>query len=597
MRYKLAIAASAIAVISLTVLLFSLAAPHLGLGEREGFILHQYFDITRRGVFNFSLQLAVLAILLFCLIPSVRGWFNRGYQKNVWAADWIRRTSQEPAAFLAVSAIAVVYVNYIVLLKLPVFACFSPDSFNYSSPSVTRTPGYPLLLQAVLMVFDDFRWITAVQLNLMLLSFVMLGFSISRLLGNHLFGLIVALFLILNNSMLLWSQQVLTEAAFISFVTFHLASALLLLEKFSRTRALLTGLFLIGAIIIRPAGYSMILGIPVLVMLIRSQWKDVLLWVGTPVLGLYLLVAGFNHVNYGTFATQSYGGWSLSGHIAHLIKSDMATNYHEITAEIEKRNAPIISDYDTYSYPDEYFVETTNRFNELVYSNVLPAINAHLSSVAPDLSPVEKINRSVDIALSIAIDAIFNSPSGYAKHVLANYYGMWRGSFLYFGNIAPLVKQCFVETSKIIHGHVKELASRVTDTSIYESREIISRLDRSSGDIHFVDVVSSLIMAYGLPAKIFGFTVTLSILLIFLFIKERPPAFMAATYAGFMLHAYFGFVAAIQGGLNRYAVAFEPVLATCVLTGVVVILHCAPAIRRKLIEIFDKFSGRNAKAP
>ena len=382
-------------------------------------------------------------------------------------------------AEICVVLAAIVWINWMFLGATEIRACLSPDSSSYLGFSLVRPPLYPAFVQLAHGLTGDIRWLIPLQLNAVLLSLVTLGAVVGRLSRSRLWGLGFTLLSFTLTPVLLLSYMILTEAFFTTFIVLHFAMAGLFIKTRAWHHAVLAGIFLAALILVRPAGYSLLLALPLLVWLLRGEPKKALIGVGAPVLISFVLVALFNFARYGTFDAQSYGGFTLLGHVTHLIEpGDGARSgpHAETVEEIAKRMAPITTTLRTRPFPDALWREKSQKYNELLYSHALPTINRDLQSQDPNLGGVELHKRSAEVSMAIALSIIRAHPWDYMRNVLANYYGMWQGFLLDYGTIRAHVRMCYANMRKM-HPSGKAVFERFTDLGYLDDAATASRFE------------------------------------------------------------------------------------------------------------------------
>ena len=121
----------------------------------------------------------------------------------------------------------------------------------------------------------------------------------------------------------------------------------MLIERQTPWRLIVFSVTLAGAVLIRPAGLSLLVGVPLLLALERVAVRQVVALVLAPVSVVWLSAATINLMRSGVFTLQEMGGISLAGHVAALAPDDVRTAHPEISAQIlgscgpgEKRRGP-----------------------------------------------------------------------------------------------------------------------------------------------------------------------------------------------------------------------------------------------------------------
>jgi hypothetical protein len=245
-------------------------------------------------------------------IHAQRSWLIRGLSCGYRALE---RRIGALGIFLTSAAPVVVFANMIVIRHWPLPAALTSDAALYVGFNEVRTIGYPAFLKAVIALCGDLRLLVVIQLNLLLGSIVILGWTITRIVGSLVWGIALVLVLALNPCLLDWTQSLMSEGLFIPLLLVHAALVLLLLRQPSRATAALAGVTLVAAILVRPAAYSLLLNLPLLILLLRLRQTAVLAWTIIPAAVLYLAAAGAHKAAVGTWQSQSFGGYTLLGKV------------------------------------------------------------------------------------------------------------------------------------------------------------------------------------------------------------------------------------------------------------------------------------------
>ena len=276
------------------------------------------------------------------------------------------------AATLCAGLVGLVAVNYLILDATHMLPGLKHDSAGYFNASVLRTVGYPLFVHTVIGALGDVRWLVPVQLNLLLGGCLLLGWAVGRAFQAPLAGWVTGLSLLATKPILYPSWMVLSEALFIPLVCIHAATALLTLHTRSRTVTVAAGISAGLAIAVRPAGYSLLLGLLVLLWFLRDDRKRLRWWLIGGCAAVLLLSATAQYVRAGVVGTQSAGGLALVGHVAPIITEDIQTEHPELTRRIAHRIRTLVGDIDALSFPHEHWSKTTALYNQLLWEHVVP---------------------------------------------------------------------------------------------------------------------------------------------------------------------------------------------------------------------------------
>lgn len=171
----------------------------------------------------------------------------------------------------------------------------APDSFEYvelakelarsglfidrhGSPEITRTPGYPLFLAVFYRLEIDLIYVVVVQNLITLVIAAILGIWIGRTYKPKI-GLLSSLLITFNFPMMVNSYFILTEAICISLVTasFFLLLGVTELGRYKYQRALLGGLTIGLAVLVRPAVAPLVIPVTLYILIYSNRRWGVLL--------------------------------------------------------------------------------------------------------------------------------------------------------------------------------------------------------------------------------------------------------------------------------------------------------------------------------
>ncbi|MFM7347155.1 MAG: hypothetical protein ACKO1J_17510, partial [Tagaea sp.] len=265
-----------------------------------------------------------------------------------------------------------------------------------------------------------------------------------------------------------------------------------------------------------------------------------------PLLG----AASVNQVRHGFFAPQEQGGYSLLGYTAHLISSDMTTQFDGLPARIAAKTEPFRVRIEAAGFPLDAWRVAMNVYNPQLYEVVLPEIDAWIAE-----RPVGDRPDIAAIAAGLARETIRHDPAGYARQIAAQYFGLWLLSFLPHGPMAERMAAC----ATVAEPDAAAIP-RLTPVDLFWAAVTL-------GQFCFVGLgVVACWLAIPLWFASAGWN----------------PAWRFAIYAALGANAYFLGFATTQVALPRYSVVVEPWLIA-----VLVVLAAASARRRTESERRD----------
>jgi hypothetical protein len=425
--------------------------------------------------------------------------------------------------------------------------CLTRDSQSYLDFETHRTIAYPALLAGLQWAFSD--WDAAlfwVQTSSLLAAMAVLAHFAGRLLEDRLAALVALAFMAGNASLLGYGIYMLAEAPFAALLCLHLAAILAAVKCFSWRAVVAAGLALGLAVLMRPIGYAFAAALPGLLLTLPKRRVAGAI-VAAAAMALPLLgAATLNQVRHGFFGTQDFGGYSLLGHTAQLIAADMPTQFGDLPARIARRTAPIAAEIARQDFPHGHWRTTMNRYNPMLYNDVLPEIAAWRAehADAPTMS---------EMASALAREAIRHDPLGYARNVASHYYGLWLLSFLPQGPIASRAAACHAADTSAPIAPMREEAAR------------------AGGDTATpVDVFWAVATLAQFPA--IGAALVACWLAIPLWFGAAAQSAQrrAAIQTALAINAYFLLFATMQVALPRYSTVVEPYLV------VLLVLLAAP---------------------
>ncbi len=574
---SLLIAACAIAV----CVVFAIA-PLFGSGAQENFVLFRLYGIRRGVVFITSAQIAVTSLLAATAVALLRPNATRVATILARVAARFFRMLNAAAAVLenrpvyywAPIVLLAAYVNWVALIDTPWLACLNPDSAGYFSFGLHRTIGYTLMVMGASEAFGTVDPLVPLQLNLLIGSFIFLANSAARLFGSRSVGLILTVLLVPNTSILMLYNNILTEPMFVVMITLHLGVVLCLLRRYTRWLAFAAGVTIGCAILIRPAGYSFLACIPIIAWVAGRYWRGVLFWSAAAAGTLLIAASSFNYASFGVFATQSVGGLSLVGHVAHLIKPDMKTSEPELAMRIAARTAPIVADLHDLRVPHDHWMRTMNVYNLLLWQNVLPEIDAETERRMPNARPIDKQLEVARIATELAFAAILNEPRAYISQVISHYYGIWSVSFLNYGTFGGRADECFQETRRILIRNPEVFARGVPSAPFLDPANSM-KFEAQRDRVRPLDVYWQAVSSFQLPVVAVCFVLSIGFGVALFFRGRVPGHVMGVGYAAYAMQAYFVLIVGVQAAIPRYAVVMEPYLVFVVVGGLATLLKSA----------------------
>lgn len=453
----------------------------------------------------------------------------------------------KPSDWLAISLVVAIagltFIDHVVSSGgQPIFW---PDSDNYFSNLSFRGFAYGLISKIPQSVAPDNSLFVPWQLSAILISFCALGISVSLLTKNILWGAAVTALATLDRGVTLTSLSVLADAWFSALVVLHTAVALYAIKSRSGWALAYSSALAALAILVRPAGYSLLIGLLGLLVLVqlRPWWKGIVITAAAPVVILSLGTLP-NLFTTGKLSTAELGGYVLLQHVLPLARPGMKTIDPELFAKIIERVEPL-NGSKAASYPHDYWEVTTNQQILLFWQTAKPLID--------EKYPETEQN---DFDFRLAMDIIKSDPAMYGYLVGAHVYGMWYVTFSFTPNVST--KQIVTSLSDFSRERYNE--SSLLFRSTFEAPHYPG--DGASGYVApelwntiatLLRILLPFICIIGLVS--FGYTAfTLRSTV------DLNPITRGAMYCFMQVWLGFLLVALSASAIPRYAVVWEPII-------------------------------------
>lgn len=358
-----------------------------------------------------------------------------------------------PIGFAAAVVVVLVIWNTSIWRFAPSWIAAQDDSASYLGAFEMRTIGYPFLLSLIVWVTGDLRALTIVQINMLVFAMAILCLATARVLGASRgamtsapdaervrdvhpawsAGALAMLFMGTSVRAFETSFTVMADGPFTAVVCMAAACLGFAAMAPSWRWATASGILVAVAILIRPAGLGLV---PAVVLpwwwhrhgtvggdprasrrALRTLLVPALLAVVLP-LGAESLR---NYASRGFFGLSSMGSMSLAGHVAWMITPETVPSEPELAARLQLRLAPVLARRPDLAWPFEYYLYTSDEYNDLLYNNMIPELKAwqrEQGSIA-GTDPLE-IGR---VWRKLAMGPVMHRPGVYMKHVLANVVG------------------------------------------------------------------------------------------------------------------------------------------------------------------------------
>jgi hypothetical protein len=427
------------------------------------------------------------------------------------------------------------------LLAYDSYSLLWPDSGSYIHWEIARSAGYPLLLWAVGLFSTDLAAMRPTQMALLVGAAALLTAALEALLkargvpAARVIAIGGGVAFVANTALMRFGLSILSEAPFAAFVAANLAFFVLLAIRPRPWTCLAFALTLAAAVLIRPAGLSLLLSIPMLLALPDVPGRRVFGYVVLP-LGLILLTAAAaNYWRAGVFALQEMGGISLAGHVASLAPDHLETAHPVPTNQIVSDLTSWRTQEAASTWPQEAYEFTTVEYNPMVHI-VVGRFGDYVDGEAragrvSSLPKHAVVNR---LCHEFALSVIRQAPFAYLRHVAAHLYGIW---------VLPQWRPApEVEAMKTRFASTDRVPSPVSN---YEAH----LLEFVSGRTPLFLLATRVTLAVVLLSSIAGMLAPFRLGL-------RDPLVATWFFASTNLHAAFLLVCAVQAASWRYSIVW-----------------------------------------
>ena len=454
-----------------------------------------------------------------------------------------------------VIAIAAAFVNLAVFSSPHGIPCLTPDSATYTHWTVSRTPGYPAMLNAVLATTGSIWWIVPVQLNIYLAATVVMGW----VMGTGFQNRFVTLFVVLGSwciaPLIMTTWQVMTESLYASIICLHIAAILCLIRNRSTLASVMAGVTAGLLVAVRPSGYSFVAALTILVVVFRREVRTIVFPMAGTALCVFAITLAAQYVKHRVYTTQSFAGFSLAGHVAPLITEDLHTAYPDLTKRIARRIAPVMGDPERSPLAPNHASASANTFNFLLYRHVVPETIAYARQASPSFDYTNLWIVGNGIAMDIALSAIWENPAWYVFHSTSHYFSLWDQFLASYITFDHALAQCRHQSIALIRESPSSYPN--FELSWYE-KDRPQPISRSEPLTAWLDAVWELLKPLWIACVKLLLPLTVVGALWMMLHCPPPSPIMAVTYLGTALQSNLLFLAFTQPAIYRYVVPLMP---------------------------------------
>ena len=331
-------------------------------------------------------------------------------------------TDRAPDWFGRVTALFAVLVVGFQLLRPAPAELMQADSGSYLGFSAIRTAGYPLFLGLVEHLPGGLLGLPCLQLGFYGVTAWLLTVCFKRVSGSNLGGGLLLVLLLANGQVTRLSFMIMTESLFLSCLMLLLALFCRLVQMPRWPTLALASLVAGLAVLIRPAGYALLVALP---MVSWWSWRGALplkqaaLAVVAPCLVVLGLGMAAYHAEHGLWRTQSFVGSNLFGKAGAVVNVTREGAEPETIRWIAATVAPDRAVIDRAPTEFDRFRLLVPYYDVWRWHTLDQALPARTGTSRDD--PVA-LDRTM-FRLSLAV--IASAPAAYLGDVALNYAALW----------------------------------------------------------------------------------------------------------------------------------------------------------------------------
>lgn len=451
-----------------------------------------------------------------------------------------------------------VFYGCLIVLILMYFFDFSQaeivvswDTPSYSEFASIRTSGYPLFLWLTSASFGVVEGAFQVQLAMSAAAYAFLGWCMYKVFHAPILALVLVYFLVSHPELARYQPYILTESLFITLLCVMMGTLMLLLVRPAWWLAAVSALACGLAIMVRPAGVSLLPIWPIVLWFIwrRCEGQRIRL-ISAVVVPIVLCLLVDNAVwrsQYGPRARTDL----VNIHVfakAMMIKPEPEPVWLDgelvrFLAKGRKMTAPARDLI--HGSPDQ----RTRAFLLTRFEGAAP-YRTYARTMRNDEN---KLLRSTEWSSSYQIRgqagwaALASAPVAWMKNAITHYWGLWIAAWGGFTPDFAASYKDYIKNTYVEHVH----GPLFTEANIPHSVEPGGRLYRWGLMLGFC--ASLLSLAFAVSQRMRSGT------------DSTDNRLVAASLAGLMVHGYFLVVGLFGIGLARMAIQMIPLLAVCCL--------------------------------
>ena len=413
-------------------------------------------------------------------------------------------------------------------------ATIQDDSDSYLNFSVIRTAGYPIFMKMITSALGSVNAVAKAQVIIAGGAYAYLGWSIHRVFRTSFFALAPVLALMLHPQIADVHGFIMTESLFISLLCLLSACLALLVHRptwyWAAAAALACGL----AIMIRPAGLSLLIGWPLLFWLIWKRCDSQRITLVTAVIVPIVLCMTVEnvlwHANHDSESRPNLADRHLFAKVLVIEPEPQVSDIElaQLVAEGRRLTTPV---RELIAKAPSHYARTRLLLDAEVTVQWWHELDPEISTIAS--------RRGIDqygVFSQVGRSSMLISPLAWIENALTHYLGLWSRAY-----VTPTIYEeylTYIENAK---------PNRFTPSASSQRGDPLSLIQRLSSRL-MATLMSFPTLAVGLA--------------IWQRLRGRGPdsRLVVAAVCALAIHAHLLMVGLLGVMATRYAVAMAPLL-------------------------------------
>lgn len=477
------------------------------------------------------------------------------------------------------------------------------DSSSYLTWSVAVPLGYPWFLASIKALAGSYVWTPVVQILLLAGAITFLCDALWRVLRVKALALLLGAALVCYTPVFRHATAILSESVYVSLILIHIGAALRMFDTPSRGNALLLAISAALIMLVRPAGYFVVLGILFLLIAWRGMTSRIALLVVLPLVALSVATTLVTSTVRGS-PSQSMTGMFVFPTVSHLFEpSFVAPEDERMAHDVYGALQPHRESLARLSGIEARYRHARDSFNSRA-GDIWDALDKHVPrAIAGSLTEQRILGKALPSKLTgrhkwmnevewrFARATIFHRPLGYVETTLTQTLGTWGWELLgswgdsraWFATQVDALHADAINTIKLNRLEVPlDAAAPAPERFNSISGRMLAAFD-SGLDL----LLQSRAVFVGTGALAF-----IAIFAALAFRRHITRQVLALGYLGVLIHGAVFLIAAVTVMIPRYALSIDPMLLVAALLVADVALAAAVELWRRISMDFGLGPGR-----